>query len=431
MSDRKILILTYYWPPAGGAGVQRWLKFAKYLAEMGFELHIYTPENPEAPAFDNSLLKDVPANAIIIKKPIWEPFEIFKKLTNKKGNLNAGFLSEEKKDKTKWSEKLALFVRANLFIPDAKMFWIRPSVRFLEQYIKDQKIELIISSGPPHSLHLIALKLQKILAIKWVADFRDPWTNIDFYKELPTLQLVDKYLHKLEKNVLQRADKVIVVGPQMKKEFKNIAPLAQIEIITNGFDSEIAQNSFLDTKFSIVHIGSINVGRNHESFYQAIHHLVEENKSFKNSLQIKFIGKVDFEVKENISKYHLEPYIEFIKYIPYDQISKIQQSARLLYLPLNNTPNAKGILTGKFFEYLAAKRPIIAQGPKDGDVAQILLETNAGKIFDFDDKKALKEEIKNQFQDFLTGTTHFESRNIEQYNRKNLTQKLVEILNGI
>ena len=431
MIDKKILILTYYWPPAGGAGVQRWLKFVKYLSKLGFELHIFTPENPEAPAFDDSLLKDVPANAIIIKKPIWEPFEIFKKLTNKKGNLNAGFLSEEKKNKAKWSEKIALFVRANLFIPDAKMFWIRPSVHFLKQYIKDEKIELVISSGPPHSLHLIALKLQKILAIKWVADFRDPWTNIDFYKELPTLKLVDKYLHKLEKKVLQKADRVIVVGSQMKKEFNTIAPQSHIEIITNGFDSDIAQNAVLDTKFSIVHIGSINADRNHESFYKAIHHLVEENKSFKNSLQIKFIGKVDFEVKETVSKYQLETYVKFIRYIPYDQISAIQQSARLLYLPLNNTPNAKGILTGKFFEYLSAKRPIIAQGPKDGDVANILNDTQAGFIFDFDDENTLKEEIKNQFQQFLDGKTYFESQCIDQYSRENLTKKLVEILDTI
>lgn len=431
MTDRKILIITYYWPPAGGAGVQRWLKFVKYLAEMGFEVHIYTPENPEAPAQDESLLKDVPANAVIIKKPIWEPFTIFKRLTNKKGNLNAGFLTEEKRNKTKWTEKLALFIRANFFIPDAKMFWIRPSVRFLEQYIQDEKINLIISSGPPHSMHLIALKLQNKLGVKWLADFRDPWTNIDFYKELPILKPVDNYLHKLEKTVLQKADCVIVVGPQMKAEFKAIAPQADIEVITNGFDSGIAQNAILDKKFSILHVGSINTDRNHESFYKAIHSLLQEVETLKNHLEIRFIGKVDFVARESISKFKLDSFVEFISYIPYSQVSAIQQSARILYLPLNNTPNAKGILTGKFFEYLAAQRPIIAQGPKDGDVAQILLETKAGFIFDFDDEKALKEELRNQFQLFLCGNTNFISQNIDQYSRENLTKKLVKILEHI
>ncbi len=431
MSNKKVLILTYYWPPAGGAGVQRWLKFVKYLAEMGYEPHVYTTSNPEAPAFDESLLNDVPANAIILKKPIWEPFSIFKKLTSRKGNFNAGFLVEEKKKTKNWKEQLALFIRANVFIPDAKMFWIRPSVKFLQNYIQEQKIDLIISSGPPHSLHLIALKLKQKLGLKWVADFRDPWTNIDFYKELPTLQIVDRYLHKLEKKVLVKADKVLVVGSQMQEEFKTLVPKEKIEIISNGFDSEIAQNQKLDPDFTILHVGSINPDRNHESFYIALRDLVDEVEHLKDSLRIKFIGKTDFTARENISKYQLDPYFELTTYIPYSEVSAVQQSAHLLYLPLNNTPNAKGILTGKFFEYLAAKRPILAQGPFDGDVAEILKETHSGSIFDFEDVLSIKQEIKKQFQYYLKKETVFESVNIEQYSRKNLTQKLKRVLDNI
>jgi len=431
MPDKKVLILTYYWPPAGGAGVQRWLKFVKYLSQMGFEPHIYTPENPEAPAFDDSLLKDIPSNAKIIKKPIWEPFNIFKKLTKTKGNFNAGFLSEEKKNKEKWTEKLAMFVRANIFIPDAKMFWIRPSTRFLKKYIQDEKIELIISTGPPHSLHLIALKLKQKLGVKWIADFRDPWTKIDFYKDLPTLDSVDKRHHKLEKEVLQKADKIIVVGAQMKKEFQETLPLANIEVITNGFDSEIVQNAILDKKFSILHVGSINADRSHESFYKALHDLLQKIEGLKDFLELRLVGKVDFTVREYILKYQLEKFTEFVNYVPYTEISKIQQRAHILYLPVNNTPNAKGILTGKLFEYLAAKRPIIAQGPQDGDLAQILKETNAGFIFNFEDEVLIKMEIERQFQLFLKNETDFNSQGIEKYSRKNLSEKLVEILNAV
>lgn len=431
MPDKKVLILTYYWPPAGGAGVQRWLKFVKYISQMGFEPHIYTPENPEAPAFDDSLLKDVPSNAKIIKRSIWEPFSIFKKLTKTKGNFNAGFLSEEKKNKENWTEKLAMFVRANIFIPDAKMFWIRPSTRFLKKYIQDEKIEIIISTGPPHSLHLIALKLKRKLDVKWIADFRDPWTNIDFYKDLPTLKSVDKRHHMLEKEVLQKADKIIVVGAQMKKEFQELLPLANIEVITNGFDSEIAQNAILDKKFSILHVGSINADRSHESFYKALHDLLRENDVLKEFFELKLVGKVDFTAREYISKYKLEEFTKFINYVPYTEISKIQQTARILYLPVNNTPNAKGILTGKLFEYLAAKRPIIAQGPQDGDLAQILKETNAGFIFNFDDEILIKEEIERQFQLFLKNETNFNSQGIEKYSRETLSTELVDILNTI
>lgn len=428
MSDRKVLILTYYWPPAGGAGVQRWLKFVKYLSEMGFEPHVYTTLNPEAPAFDESLLNDVPTKAIVIKKPIWEPFSIFKKMTKRRGNFNAGFLVEEEKNKKNWKERLALFIRANVFIPDAKMFWIRPSVRFLQNYIQEQKIDLIVSSGPPHSLHLIALKLKQKLGVKWVADFRDPWTNIDFYKELPTLQFVDNYLHKLEKTVLDKADSVLVVGTQMQEEFEKLVSKEKIEIISNGFDSEIAQNQKLDEYFTILHVGSINPDRNHESFYLALHELINEIELLKESLQVKFIGKTDFAARENIKKYKLDAYFEFVSYIPYSEVSTVQQSARLLYLPLNNTPNAKGILTGKFFEYLAAKRPILAQGPKDGDVAKIIKETKSGAIYDFEDILSIKQEIRKQFQCYLNKQDTFESVNIEQYSRKHLTQKLKYVL---
>lgn len=431
MPNKKVLILTYYWPPAGGAGVQRWLKFVKYISQMGFEPHIYTPENPEAPAFDDSLLKDIPSNAKIIKKPIWEPFSLFKKLTKTKGNFNAGFLSEEKKNKEKWTEKLAMFVRANIFIPDAKMFWIRPSTRFLKEYIQDEKIEVIISTGPPHSLHLIALKLKQKLGIKWIADFRDPWTNIDFYKDLPTIACVDKRHHKLEKEVLQKADKILVVGAQMKKEFQKTLALANIEVITNGFDSEIAQNTILDKKFSILHVGSINADRSHESFYKALHYLLQKNENLKDFLELKLVGKVDFTAREYISKYQLEEFTEFVNYVPYTEISEIQQTAHILYLPVNNTPNAKGILTGKLFEYLAAKRPILAQGPQDGDLAQILKETNAGFIFNFDDEVLIKEEIERQFQLFLKKESDFNSQGVEKYSRKNLSKELVEILNTV
>jgi glycosyltransferase involved in cell wall biosynthesis len=267
------------------------------------------------------------------------------------------------------------------------------------------------------------------LGIKWIADFRDPWTNIDFYKELPTLKIVDKYLHKLEKSVLQKADKVIVVGSQMKKEFSIITHPSKIEVITNGYDSKISQNPTLDKKFSILHVGSINADRNHESFYKAIRALLNEIENIKDFLQIKFVGKVDFAVRKYISMYELENFVEFVSYIPYSQISQIQASAHILYLPLNNTPNAKGILTGKFFEYLAAKRPILAQGPIDGDVAKILNETNAGFIFEFDDDNMIKEELRRQYQLFLKGETNFQSQNIEQYSRRNLTNKLAKILN--
>lgn len=426
---KKILILTYYWPPEGGAGVQRWLKFVKYLSKEKYDITVYTPQNAESPNKDESLLADVPSNIQVIKKPIWEPFSYYKKLTKKKGAFNAGFLNEEETKKNSFAEKISLFIRANFFIPDAKMFWIKPSIKFLNNYLQQNKFDLIVSSGPPHSLHLIAQKLKNKTNIKWIADFRDPWTNIDFYKELPTLKLTDIKQKRLEKKVIRQADKVIVVGNQMKNEFLEESPRANISVITNGFDSEINTANDFFKKFTILHIGSINADRSHESFYKAISLLLAENPDFKRKFQIIFIGKTDQKARNLIRDNCLEEFCEFFPYKPYKELSSFQNKAHILYLPINNSPNAKGILTGKFFEYLSANRYILAQGPNDGDLANILKETNAGFIFNFKDVNNLKDKLEELFTDYLSGNYHFKSINIDSYSRKKITNKLELIFN--
>jgi hypothetical protein len=219
---KKVLIITYYWPPSGGAGVQRWLKFVKYLREFGWEPIVYTPENPEAPATDTSLLKDIPANITVIKQPIWEPYNLYKGFIGQKKEekINAGFLSEKKKPGL--AEKIAVWIRGNWFIPDARRFWIKPSVKFLSEHLRGNPVDVIVSTGPPHSMHLIALKLKKKLNIPWLADFRDPWTTIDFYDKLMLTKSSDKKHKGLELEVLKNADKVVTVSWNWSKDFKKI-----------------------------------------------------------------------------------------------------------------------------------------------------------------------------------------------------------------
>lgn len=428
---KKILILTYYWPPDGGAGVQRWLKFVKYLSKDKYDITIYTAKNGESPNKDESLIKDVPSETEVIKMPIWEPFEYYKKLTNKKGQFNAGFLNEEGNNEKSLFEKLSLFIRANLFIPDAKMFWIAPSVNFLSKYVSENNIDLVISSGPPHSLHIIGRKLKKKTSVKWIADFRDPWTNIDFYKELPTLKVTDAIQKRMEKKTLQQADKVIVIGDEMRKEFIKTYPDTNISIITNGYDTEINKSEGMDDLFTIVHIGSINADRSHESFFKAIHLLLVERPEFNEKLKLKFVGKVDSKARNFIRDNCLEEYCEFISYRPYSEISTIQNSAHILYLPLNNSPNAKGILTGKFFEYLTSKRYILSQGPVDGDLASLIEETKSGDIFAFDDINNLKDKIEELFDNYLSGVYNFDSCNIESYSRKSITHHLEVVVDDV
>ena len=429
---KKVLIVTYYWPPSGGAGVQRWLKFVKYLTKEGWTPIIYTPENPELPAEDLSLMKDVPEGVEVLKTKIWEPFEVYKKATGKKDNFASSFLSEEESS-TSFMQKLALWVRGNLFIPDAKMFWIRPSIRFLHHYLRNNPVDIIVSTGPPHSLHLIARGVQKKFPnIKWVADFRDPWTNIDFYKELMISSLADKKHKRLEKMVLDKADAVVVVGPTMKKEFLQIKN-RPIEVITNGFDSDDILDSqlVLSTSFSITHVGSLNKDRNPVVLWQALQQLIKNDAECAKALEIKLVGKVDAVIEKSIDEMGLSPYLKRISYLPHNQIVSVLQQSAVLLLVINDTPNSKGILTGKFFEYLSVKRPVFAVGPEDGDIAEILKETKSGAICGFNNFDGTLEVITQMWNDFVQNKLEIQSEGIDQYSRKALTDKMIRVFENV
>jgi glycosyltransferase involved in cell wall biosynthesis len=352
---------------------------------------------------------------------------LYKKFTGHKGNINAGFLTEKGNNNKKWKQNLSLYVRGNLFIPDAKKFWIRPSVQFLKEYITKNKIDTLITTGPPHSLNIIGLKLKQQLNIRWIADFRDPWTSIDFYKDLKLSTWADKKHHHLEKQVLTTADHVVVIGETMRKEFMQITKKDNISVITNGYDAEDFEgfSKGKSKDFIITHVGSINKDRNHSIFWYTLAKLIKESPRFKEKIKLKLLGKLDAVVYESIKKYSLEKYVEIIDYLPHQEIIQYLFNADILYLPINNTPNAKGILTGKFFEYLATKNPILAIGPTDGDIAKILKETQAGTICDFNDKETLQKQIQKYFED---ERTEIKSMKIEKYNRAFLTEQLISLL---
>jgi glycosyltransferase involved in cell wall biosynthesis len=354
---KRVLIITYYWPPGGGAGVQRWLKFSKYLPENGWQPVIYTPENPEVPALDPSLEKDIPEVCEVIRTPITEPYSIYKRFTGrgKEEKVNAGFLDEGRKPGLK--DKIAVWIRGNFFIPDARKFWIRPSVKFLVKYLKENPVDVIVSTGPPHSMHLIALGLKQKLDIPWIADFRDPWTGIDFYNQLMLTRYADGKHHRLERTVLQKADRVVTVGWESARQLKAIGG-RDVDVITNGFDEDdigIPDNGEKkhNDKFVIRHIGAINRDRNHENFWRAVKKL-KDDKTFKQRLVVELVGKSDASVRESVKKYGLSDTVSFISYVPHSETGILLRTADLLYLPINNTPNAKAILTGKIFEYIAS-----------------------------------------------------------------------------
>lgn len=427
---KKVLIITYYWLPSGGAGVQRWVKFAKYLRNFGWEPVIYTPENPEYPSIDNSFGKDIANDIEIIKTQIWEPFDIYRTLLGKKGQtINAGFILEDKKKG--WKDKLSVWIRGNFLIPDPRKFWIRPSINYLSKYLKENPVDAIITTGPPHSMHLIGMGIKRILPdIKWLADFRDPWTNIDFYKDLHLTKWADKKHHRLEKKVVCNADKVIVVSKGMKDEF-NYLRSKGVHIIPNGYDEDDVKiiSSSLDKKFTISHVGTMNGARNPLVVWKALQDLCVENDDFNHDLIIQLIGKTDFAVLEAINKYGLTKNLNKIDYLTHDGAIQKQHSSQVLLLMINRSANAKGILTGKFFEYLASGRPVLGVGPVDGDAAAILNETGAGVMVDFDDVETAKEVIFSYYKLYKKNQLTLEAGSVEKYSRKNLTGNLSDLLN--
>ena len=419
---KKALIITYYWPPAGGSGVQRWLKFVKYFRDFGIEPVVFTVENPNYPILDESLAQDIPKGIEILKQPIWEPNNLFS-FFGKKKTESAGFLNPN----PSLFGKILQYIRANYFIPDARKFWVKPSTNYLKKYLKLNKIDVVITTGPPHSLHLIGLNLKKELNIKWLADFRDPWTEIDYFQQLPLTKKALKKHHFLEMEVLKNADAVLVVGKTMKENFSKFN--SNVVTVTNGFDEEFNDaNVELDIKFSLTHIGLMNADRNPKMLWEVLAEIIAENNDFAADFELKLIGKADASVIEDISKFQLSKNVKVIDYVTHNKVVEFQKKSQILLLIVNNVPSAKGIITGKIFEYLMAKRPILAIAPLNGDVSEIINEINAGIVIDFGDKIGLKNAILELYSKFKLGNLSVESKNMMQFHRKELTKKVSELI---
>ena len=428
---KRVLIITYYWPPSGGSGVQRWLKMSKYLPENDWQPVIYTTENAEYPIVDTSLEKDVAPEAEVIRRPITEPYTLYKRFLGikKEDTIKVGFASDKKK--SGWKEKLSVWIRGNLFVPDARCWWVKPSVRYLKGYLKDHPVDAIISTGPPHSMHLIALKLKEATGLPWIADFRDPWTEIDFYDELHLTKWADRKQHRLEHEVLTKADKVVTVSWDWAKGLGRLGN-RNVKVIQNGFDWDCHTNEErppLTKEFSITHLGVVGPSRNSPVLWQALKELKNEVNGFSEALKIKLVGQVDQSVIRDLDVCGLKGNTEIVDHIPHDEVKRLQEASQVLLLLVNNAPNAKGILTGKLYEYLASGRPILAIGPEDGDTARLLKETQAGIVVGFDDKEKMKEVVNNLYERYLEhNLPNNTDIGIERFSRKALAKEYADLL---
>ena len=455
---KRLLIITYYWPPTGGSGVQRWVKFSKYLPEFGWQPVVYTPENPEQLARDESLLKDIPACAEVIKTHITEPYELYRRLTGGKAGQEVNPVNAQQKT---WKQRLSLWIRGNCFIPDPRVGWVRPSVRFLKKYLREHPVDAVVTTGPPQSVHLIGLRLKKELGLRWIADFRDPWTEMFYYKHLGLSAAADRRHRRLEQAVLDGADKIISVSPPVAADFQ-AKTKTPVVLITNGFDEDDFRNSHsgLDpespagstgesqasapgvrvlpdqkkwsgkypdtpapqrqrTEIRLVHTGLFAADGNPLNLWDALAERCEADPDFRARLQIRLAGKVDAAVTDAIRARGLGDNLVELGYLPHDETVREQRAAGILLLPLRREPEYAKVLPGKIFEYLAARRPVLGIGQEDGAAASVLRDAAAGEMFDWDKKEELLAFLDAE---------HPQTADIEKYTRRALTERLAEVL---
>ncbi|MEX0986968.1 MAG: glycosyltransferase family 4 protein [Bacteroidales bacterium] len=416
---KRVLIFTYYWPPSGGAGVQRWLKFAKYLPHYGWEPVVIVPDPDKAtyPVRDASLNHELPGNIEVIQTKNFDFFSLYKKASGAKNVPYAGFASES--GKISFRQKISRFVRGNFFLPDPRKGWNRHAISAAIDLISSKQIDCIITTGPPHSTHLIGLQLKEKFNIPWLADFRDPWTDIYYYRDFYPTKLAHQINLGMEKKVLQRADMVITVSPSWKELFKSKTN-TNIGILTNGYDHENFSNqtSAESNGLIITYIGSMTDIYPIDTFLEAFESFIRISPNAK----FRIVGTISEAVKAKISRLP-DKNLELVSYVDHKEVISYLYKTGVLLLLIPEHNSSKGIVPGKLFEYLAVGKPVLVIGPTDGDGAEIVRKGGSGETFTAQD--AMK--ITNTLEKWEKKRPRIKPNEI--YSRKNLTGKLAGILN--
>lgn len=427
---RYVLIVTYYWPPGSGPGVQRFLKFSKYLRAEGWEPIILSVKNGSYPSFDHSLLDNVPENLRVIKTATFEPFQIYNLLKGQKGK-STGVGGTGLTDPS-FSQKLFNYIRANAFIPDARKGWRRFALKEAKKLLKEQEIHAMITTGPPHSSHLIGMELQKKYGIPWVADMRDPWTNIYYNKFFPRTKATELKDSRLETQVVESADAVTVVSNGLKEEFEDRGK--RIRIIYNGYDEDdipklrTTKNSF----FTLSYIGNFKPNQNVTALWEGIAQMTKENVHFKEHLKIKLIGNIDNSILNSIHELGLDAHLALGEFMPHQQAVEQMMLADMLLFVIPQAVGNKLIITGKLFEYLACGNEILAIGPNDGNASALLKEAKRSDMHSYTDVDSIKKQVSECFQLWKDDQrTVYDTETLTQFSRRKLTHNLAQLLNEI
>ena len=427
-----LLYISYYWPPSGGPGVQRGLKFVKYFPQLGIIPAILTVDEKQAsyPLLDDTLLDEIPENLEVYKTATSEPFEYYKKLSGKKEIPYSGFANQESKNSL--LDKVFKFVRGNLFIPDARVGWNKHALKKAGELLKDDKFKAIITTSPPHSTQLIGLKLRKKYNLKWIADLRDPWTNIHYYDQLYHTTLAQRLDEKYERQVLAQADAIIVTSEDTKRLFLN-KPVNlnpdKIHVIPNGFDEDDFKFQSAPPKdtFLITYTGTIAESYNIDVFLKVIAHLMSVHSEI--NYKLRFVGKVSEGMKQRIEKAGVLGITEFIPYVPHDQAIKYLMESTALLLAIADVPSVYANVPGKLFEYLASNKQIICLGPVHSDTDHIIDECGAGRLFHYAAYDLMLDHMTQMSKAWkINSNLDLPYINYARYSRRALTEKLAGVI---
>lgn len=421
---KKVLIITYYWPPSGGAGVQRWLKFSKYLPDFGWQPVVLTvdPRFASYPQRDESLLAEVDQECIVYKTRSFELYKFYQFLLGKKEVPFGGFANESKES---WAQKVSKFLRGNFLLPDPRRGWNKFAVKKAGELIAKYNIDTVITTSPPHSTQLIGLKLKSRFPVRWIADLRDPWTDIYYYNQFRHTALARQIDLQYERNVVEKADVLITVSEDVKHLFvakSDEQVLSKIYVVPNGYDeADFMINQVpAETKKIITYTGTISDAYDVNGFLDALSSL---DAGLKKDVLIRFVGKVSTPIAKRFWERGFE--VETVGYVNHEKSIEYLFRSSILLLVVPKVASNKGILTGKFFEYLASRKPVLAIGPTDGDLAQIVKETNCGKIFDYNNVPGIRVFLQEKLQN---PESESNPEQVRWYSRRMLTQQIAGIL---
>ncbi|MBI1192811.1 MAG: glycosyl transferase family 1 [Bacteroidetes bacterium] len=442
MSTRRVLLLTYYWPPAGGPGVQRFLKFARYLREYGWEPIIITPADGAYPYRDESLLGDIPEGLHVIRTGTREPFALYNRLTGKKGKevpvAMVGF-----KDSRSPVQRLAKWVRANFFIPDARVGWKPFAVKAALTEIAagrragaepGEKICGFITTGPPHSTHLAGLELKRKTGLPWIADFRDPWTTVYYNAFFPRSARTKRVDQRMEDQVLAAADHIAVVSEGMAEEFRGRS--RALSVLYNGFDEQDMYTGPLEPSefFQLVHVGNMKPNQQVPALWQALAECVRSDPGFARHFRLHFTGSLDPGVAQAVRDAGLEHYLEHEPFVAHQEATRRMALAGMLLFVIPDATNNRRIITGKIFEYLACNTRMLAIGPQDGDAAGIMRQAGRGPMLGYTDKDGMVLQLRRAYVEWLSGgqlPLREPGGDYLRFSRRSLTGNLAAILDGL